>query len=82
LSRFTDRFRIFIRSRHLAYRTEKTYCHWAVRFLRYCGYQNEKQMVVADIAPFLTHLSVERQVSINTQKTALNALITVEARLC
>jgi hypothetical protein len=37
--RFMDRFRIFIRSRHLAYRTEKTYCHWATRFLRHCGYK-------------------------------------------
>lgn len=26
--RFMDRFRTFMRAKHLTHRTEKTYCHW------------------------------------------------------
>lgn len=35
--RFMDRFRAFIRARHLAYRTEKTYCNGVREFIRFNG---------------------------------------------
>lgn len=36
-SRFIDRLRAFIRSRNLAYTTEKTYVHWVLRYIRFHG---------------------------------------------
>lgn len=74
-TRFMDRLVVCIRSRGLAYRTEKTYCLWIKRFIRYHGYTQPEQMCPADIELFLTHLAVERSTSVNTQRTALNALV-------
>ncbi|MEE8059424.1 MAG: hypothetical protein V3T17_16550 [Pseudomonadales bacterium] len=34
-TRFMDQFRQFIRSKQLAYKTEKTYCTWVVDFTLY-----------------------------------------------
>ncbi len=73
--RFIDRLTVFIRSRGLAYRTEKTYCLWIKRFIRFRGYTHPDQMRPVDIEAFLTYLAVERSTSINTQRTALNALV-------
>ena len=74
-NRFIDRFRIFIRSKGLSYSTEKTYCHWVVRFIKACKYQSEKEFKVSDVDLFLTHMGNSRYCSINTQRTALNALV-------
>ena len=73
--RFIDRLTVFIRSRGLAYRTEKTYCLWIKKFIRFRGYTHPDQMRPVDIEAFLTYLAVERSTSINTQRTALNALV-------
>lgn len=74
-SRFMDHFVVFLRARGLAYRTEKTYCQWVRRFIRYHKFREASHMQVEHIVPFLNHLVVDRQCSINTQRTALNALV-------
>ncbi|TVP54290.1 MAG: integron integrase [Halomonadaceae bacterium] len=74
-NRFFDRFRSYIRTRGLAYRTEKTYCLWVRRFILFNQYQSPTQLHSGDIAPFLTYLATDRQCAVNTQKTALNALV-------
>ena len=73
--RFIDRLRLFIRSKGLSYSTEKTYCHWALRFLRDRKYKNEEQLKPCHINDFLSELSNTNYCSINTQRTALNALV-------
>lgn len=73
--RFLDRYRLFIRSRGLAYSTEKTYIHWAIRFIKHMKYSSQENFSSNDISYFLTSLANGRSVSINTQKTALNALV-------
>lgn len=73
--RFKDRYRLFIRSKGLAYATEKTYCQWAGRFIRCMNYKNENELCVDHINHFLSELGNSRGCSINTQKTALNALV-------
>lgn len=73
--RFFDRFRLFIRSRGLAYSTEKTYCSWVRRFIRFCGYQTDQHFQVCDVERFLTSLSNDSYCSVNTQRIALNALV-------
>jgi len=70
-----DQLRVFIRSKQLAYRTEKTYCTWAVDFIRFHNMQHPKYMGGIQLDEYLSHLAVKRNLSINSQKTALNALV-------
>ena len=74
-TRFMDQLRVFIRSKHLAYRTEKTYCSWVLDYIRFHDKKHPKTMGMAEIDQFLSHLALERNVAVNTQKTALNALV-------
>lgn len=74
-TRFMDRATVFIRSRGLAYRTEKTYCLWIKRFIKFHGYTSPNEMQPCHIEPFLSHLAIERFTAMNTQRTALNALV-------
>ncbi|EAR09542.1 site-specific integrase [Reinekea blandensis] len=73
--RFNDRFRLFIRSKGLANATEKTYCLWIRRFINQNRYLSEQNFDQHDVAPFLNYLANERYCSVNTQRTALNALV-------
>jgi len=73
--RFTDRFRAFIRARNLAYKTEKTYVSWVLRYIRFHNLSKPEIVGVNGIKPFLNYLALERSVTPNTQRTALNALI-------
>ena len=67
---FWDQFRLFIRNKGLAYATEKTYCLWVRRFVRFHKYQSPKQLRADDVAVFLTYLANDRFCSPNTQSTA------------
>jgi len=73
--RLLERVRAVIRTRHYSLSTEKTYCYWIRFFVRFHAYQSLEQISVDDIAPFLTHLAVKRNVSAGTQNQAFNALI-------
>ncbi len=73
--RFMDQFRSAIRARNLAYKTEKTYCLWIKRFIRYHRMNHPKNMGPVEVEQFLHHLAVVDNVSVNTQRTALNALV-------
>ncbi|WP_406664169.1 phage integrase N-terminal SAM-like domain-containing protein [Gallaecimonas sp. GXIMD1310] len=55
-------------------RTEKTYLHWIKRYIYFHRLTYPEQMGAQEVRAFLTWLSNEKHVSINTQKTALNAL--------
>lgn len=74
-TRLIDRFRAFIRSRNLAYRTEKTSVHWVLRYIRFHSRQHPEQLNARDLDAFLSHLAVQQDCSPATQKTALNALV-------
>lgn len=73
--RLMDRLRAFMRARHMAYRTEKTYCTWILDFIRYHKRQHPEQMGAAEVNAWLSYLANNRHVAINTQKTALNAVV-------
>lgn len=73
--RFMDRFRAFIRARHLAYRTEKTYCNWVREFIRFHNKRHPESMGAMEVNAWLSHLANNRNVAVNTQKTALNAVV-------
>jgi integron integrase len=70
-----DRLRAFIRARHLAYRTEKTYCLWIRDFIRFHGKRHPETMGAEEVNKWLSHLANNRNVAVNTQKTALNAVV-------
>jgi len=74
-TRFMDRLRALIRSRNMAYKTEQTYCHWIKRFIRFHGMQHPSACSAKEVEQFLPHLAVQRNSSISTQRTALNAIV-------
>lgn len=73
--KFLDQLRLFIRSQNKAYKTEQTYIMWCWRFIRFHNKRDPRLMDAADIERFLSHLAINNHVAINTQKTALNALM-------
>ncbi|PSU43436.1 recombinase XerD [Photobacterium frigidiphilum] len=74
-SQFLQKFTAFIRVRGLSYATEKTYLHWVKRFILFNQYRSMEEISTNDIASFLEHLTLKLDVTVNTQKTALNALV-------
>lgn len=74
-TRFMDQFRAFIRVKQLAYTTEKTYCIWVKNFIRFHRMRNPKDMSAPEVDAYLSDLVLRKNVSISTQRTALNALV-------
>jgi hypothetical protein len=71
-----DQVRQVVRYHHYAYQTEKTYCDWIVRHIRFHGAnKHSKTMGKGEIEAFLSHLAVNRNVSAATQRQALNAIV-------
>lgn len=73
-SPFLQNVRNELRLRGYSFKTEKTYLHWIVRFIRFHQMKHPRDMAEEHVRDFLSHLAVDAHVSINTQKTALNAL--------
>ena len=74
-SPFLREAREVIRGRGLAYKTEKTYINWVKQFIYFTGKQHPKDLGETEVCDFLTYLAVEKNVSVNTQKTALNSIV-------
>lgn len=72
--RFIDLLRRFIRKEGLSYSTEKTYVHWVIRYIRYHKLRHPNTMGREEVELFLSHLALNLNVSVATQRTALNAL--------
>jgi integron integrase len=62
-------------ARHLSANTRKAYCRWIRRFVLFHHKQHPRDMGVAEVNAFLTHLAVEAHVSASTQNQALSALL-------
>ena len=67
--RFIDRLRVYIRSRNMAYATEKTYVSWSLNFIRFHNLKHPQDMGDAEIEAYLSHLAVERHCSKSPQRT-------------
>ena len=63
------------RVRHLAFRTEQSYLHWIVRYIRFHNIRHPNTMGAAEVEAFLSHLAVEGRVAATTQNRALGALL-------
>lgn len=55
-------------------RTEKTYNYWICDYIRFHQRQHPKDLTPDHVISFLSYLTNRRDVAINTQKSALNAL--------
>jgi integrase len=73
-TRFMHQLRAFIRIRNLSYKTEKTYCQWIKRFIKYHHLLHPEKMGPQHVEQFLHHLVVVENVRVSTQRTALNSL--------
>ena len=74
--RLMDQVRQVLRYHHYAYRTERTYCDWIIRFIKFFGTQTHpKKMGKKEIEAFLSDPAIRRKVSASTQRQALNAII-------
>ena len=73
--RLIDQIRFFIRQRGLAYKTEKTYISWIVRYIRFHKLKHPSGLSEAHIEMFLDDLAIRQFAAKNTQRTALNAII-------
>lgn len=63
-----------MRMRGYSIRTEKSYLYWIKAFINFHHKRHPETMGTEEVAQFLTFLANQRNVAINTQKIALNAL--------
>ena len=72
--KFMHRLRFYIRQQGLSAATEKSYCGWTKRFIKYHHLRSPESMNKRHVEQFLHNLVVVENVTINTQKSALNSL--------
>lgn len=72
-----DDVRQLMRVRHYSIHTERAYCDWIRRYIRFHGMQSREDLRGGEkhIEAFLTHLAVHEQVAPSTQNQAMNALV-------
>src|ERR1041384_1757564 len=70
-----DQVRDVIRLKHYSLRTERAYCDWITRFIRFHRMRHPAEMRETEMSEFLTHLARSRDVSAATQNQALSALL-------
>ena len=70
-----DQVRAKVRLKHYSIRTETQYVHWVKRFIVFHGKRHPKDMGVAEVEAFLSHLAVDGNVAASTQNQALSALL-------
>ncbi len=70
-----EEVRDLMRLRHYSIRTERCYCDWITRFIRYNGKRHPREMGKAEVTEFLTHLARDGNVAASTQNQALSALL-------
>ena len=73
--RLLDQVRDCLRTRHLSYRTEKTYLYWIRRYLWFHDLKNPRALGGPEVEAFLTSLAVDSKVAASTQNQALAAIL-------
>jgi site-specific recombinase XerD len=76
-TRLMDLLRIDMRARGYALPTERTYLNWIRRFIVFNHRRHPADLGQAEIENYLNHLAVVGTVSPATQRTALNALMSL-----
>lgn len=73
--RLMERVKDVMRLKHYSFRTERTYCDWIERFIRFHGKRHPSEMREREVGEFLTYLAREGNVAASTQNQALSALL-------
>jgi integron integrase len=73
--RLLEQVRDVLRVKHYSLRTERSYCDWIERFIRFHQMRHPKEMGAPEITAFLTHLARVGNVAASTQNQALSALL-------
>jgi integron integrase len=73
--RLLEQVRDVLRLKHYSLRTERTYCDWIERFIRFHGLRHPREMGESEVSAFLTHLARSGGVSASTQNQALSAIL-------
>ena len=74
--RLMDQVKQVLRYHHYPYRTEKTYCDWILRYVKFHGGKTHpNHMGKKEVEGFLSHLASRGKVSASTQRQALNAIV-------
>jgi integron integrase len=70
-----DQVRDIMRLKHYSLSTEESYVTWIRRYIFYHNKRHPKEMGGVEIAAYLTHLAVDKNVAASTQNQALYALL-------
>ncbi len=72
-----DQVREVLRLKHYSIRTERCYCDWIRRYVKFHGMRSREELFPAEprIELFLSDLAVRGQVAASTQNQAFNALL-------
>ena len=71
-----DQVRQVLQYHHYSPRTQRTYCDWIVRYVKFHGAKKHpRHMGKTEVEAFLTHLAVNRNVAAATQNQAFNAIL-------
>jgi hypothetical protein len=62
-----DRVRDTLRLKHYSLRTERSYCDWIERFIRFHRLRHPSEMAEPEVSAFLTHLARDGKVAASTQ---------------
>ena len=76
-----DQARDILRANYYSRRTEEVYLGWMRRFILFHGKRHPKEMAGAEVAAFLSHLTVKSDVSASTQNQAFSALLFLYAKV-
>ena len=72
--RLIGQVRARLRELHYSRRTEETYVHWIVRFIRFNDRRHPRDSSPEDIRRFISALAIEEQVAASTQNLAIASL--------
>jgi len=70
-----DQTRDAMRLKHYSIRTERSYCDWTERFIRFHNLRHPSEMGAEEVTEFLTDLATNGKVAAATQNQALSALL-------
>src|SRR5260370_1884912 len=70
-----DQTRDVLRLKHYSLRTERSYCDWIERFIRFHQLRHPNEMGASEITQFLTHLARVGNVAAATQNQTLSAIL-------
>jgi len=70
-----DQLREEIRRRNYSYSTEKSYCQWVIRYVRFHEMKHPAELNESHVVTFLNDLANKKNVAASTQNQALSAIV-------